>query len=106
MKRVLFICGKCRHRSPTAAEVFASLDGFETDAAGLGNDADIPLADEQIDWATHLVVMEKKHLARLKRKFPRKVAGKRIICLDIPDNYTFMQPALVDLLHSRIARLS
>ncbi|PWW01749.1 putative protein tyrosine phosphatase [Hoeflea marina] len=102
----MFICGKCRHRSPTAAEIFAPLEGWETDAAGLGDDADSPLADEQIGWATHLVVMEKRQLARLRRKFSGKLAGKRIICLDVPDTYVFMQPELVELLRSRIGRIS
>ncbi|WP_290886996.1 phosphotyrosine protein phosphatase [Hoeflea sp.] len=106
MKRVLFICGKCLHRSPTAAEIFGAIKGFETDAAGLGNDSDVPLADEQIQWATHLVGMEKAQAARLRRKFPRTVAGKRIVCFDIADVYTFMQPELVDLLQSRIGRIT
>jgi len=30
--------------------------------------------------------------------------GKRLICLDIPDNYAFMDPALIDLLQTRLAR--
>ena len=28
--------------------------------------------------------------------------GKRVVCLDIPDDYAYMQPELVDLLHKRV----
>ena len=66
MKRVLFICGKGRQRSPTAEQIFSNRDGWETDSAGLSSDADILVSFEQIDWATHIVVMEKRQLARLR----------------------------------------
>lgn len=103
MKNVLFICGKARQRSPTAAQIFEG--EFETDAAGLSNDADVQLSPEQIDWATHIVVMEKAHTSRLRQKFSKHVSGKRIICLDIADKYTFMAPDLIDLLKSRVNRI-
>lgn len=106
MKRVLFICGKARHRSPTAAQIFASGHGMETDAAGLSDDADIPLSGEEIGWATHIVVMEKAQTTRLRRKFSRHIGGRRVVCLDIPDKYAFMQPELVDLLKARIGRVT
>lgn len=105
MKRVLFLCGKGRQRSPTAEQVFASLPGWETDCAGLGADADIPVSAEQLDWATHIAVMEKHQLARLRRTQGKRVSGRRLICLDIPDDYAFMQPELIALLKQRIARI-
>lgn len=61
MKRALFICTQNRLRSPTAEQVFASWPDVESDSAGLGNDADIPLSSEQIAWATIIFVMEKVH---------------------------------------------
>jgi predicted protein tyrosine phosphatase len=30
--------------------------------------------------------------------------GQRVICLDIPDDYAFMQPELVELLKLRMVR--
>jgi predicted protein tyrosine phosphatase len=105
MKRILFICGKGRQRSPTAEQVFADLDGWETDSAGLSADADIPVSIEQIDWATHIAVMEKRQLARLRKAFPKLVTGRKLVSLDIPDNYGFMQPELISLLRQRIGRV-
>jgi hypothetical protein len=43
IKRALFIGTQNRLRSPTAENVFASWPGVETDSAGLGNDANVPL---------------------------------------------------------------
>jgi predicted protein tyrosine phosphatase len=105
LKRVLFICGKGRHRSPTAESVFAVEPEWETDSAGLGADADIPVSIEQIDWATHIAVMEKRQLARLRKAFPKLVSGRKLVSLDIPDNYAFMQPELIQLLRQRIGRM-
>lgn len=101
MKRALFICTQNRLRSPTAEQVFASWPDVETDSAGLGNDADVPLSSEQLEWATVIFVMEKVHRRRLAQQFRAHLNGKRVICLDIPDNYTYMQPELVSLLEAK-----
>ena len=42
--------------------------------------------------------MEKKHIRRLNDKFGDSLEGKEIVCLNIPDEYKLMDPALVDLL--------
>jgi predicted protein tyrosine phosphatase len=105
MMRVLFICGKARQRSPTAEQIFAAAPGWETDSAGVSADADIPVSAEQIEWATHIAVMENRQLARLRKTFPMLVCGRKLVSLDIPDNYTFMQPELIELLKQRIGRV-
>ena len=106
LKRLLFICGKCRQRSPTAEQVFASHRHYETDAAGLSADADVELGTDQLEWATDIVVMEKAQASKLRRKFKKHLNGKRIVCLDIPDDFEYMQPELVELLEARIGRIS
>ena len=105
MKRVLFICGKARQRSPTADEVFRNELNIQTDFAGLSDDADVVLSVDQIEWATDIAVMEKRQMDRLKIKYAKHLKGKRIISLDVPDDYAFMQPALVTLLQSRRSRI-
>jgi len=101
--RALFICTHNRLRSPTAEQVFATWPGVETDSAGVGNDADVPLSPEQLAWAEIVFVMEKAHRNRLSAKFQRHLNGKRIVCLDIPDDYAYMQPELVRLLEKKVA---
>jgi predicted protein tyrosine phosphatase len=101
VKRALFICSQNRLRSPTAEQVFSTWPGVETDSAGLGGDANVPLSPEQIAWADIIFVMEKTHRSRLGGKFRRYLNGKRVICLDIPDDYDYMQPELVKLLEAK-----
>jgi predicted protein tyrosine phosphatase len=102
MRRVLFICTQNRLRSPTAEHVFASWPDIATDSAGLGNDADVPLSPEQVAWADIIFVMEKAHRNRLGQRFRRHLNGKRVICLDIPDEYEYMQLELVRLLQAKV----
>ena len=99
---VLFVCSRNRLRSPTAERVFAAHPGIETDSAGLAPDADVQLDGEQVRWADLIVVMEKRHRAALNRRFSRMLGGTRVVCLDIPDHYGFMQPELVELLERRM----
>ncbi|WP_133646388.1 low molecular weight protein tyrosine phosphatase family protein [Paraburkholderia flava] len=104
MTRALFICSRNKLRSPTAEELFASWPGIETDSAGLAPDAVTIVSADQIDWAEIVFVMERAHKAKLSKKFSTQLKNKRIVCLDIPDRYTFMQPELVVLLEQKAGR--
>ncbi len=103
MIRALFICSQNRLRSPTAEHVFAHWPRVETDSAGLNHDAETPLTPEQIAWATLIFVMEKTHRHKLHTRFKAHLHNKRIICLDIPDQYAYMQPELIQLLQNKVA---
>ncbi|MFC3653111.1 low molecular weight protein tyrosine phosphatase family protein [Dyella humi] len=103
-RNVLFICSQNRLRSPTAEQVFADWPGIETQSAGLGNDASTPVSSELLAWSDVIFVMEKAHRNKLSKKFGHHLGGKRIICLDIPDEYDFMDPVLVQLLRQKVTR--
>jgi len=100
-KRLLFVCSQNSLRSPTGEEVYADHPTVEADSAGLNNDAEVPLAPEQIEWADVIFVMEKVHRSRLNEKFQEYLAGKRIVVLGIPDDYAYMDPELVKLIEKR-----
>lgn len=103
MKNVLFVCSQNRLRSPTAEQVFSTRSDIEVASAGTNHDADNPLTDELVSWADMIFVMEKAHRSKLRKKFRHSLRA-RVICLDIPDDYEFMDPALVRLLQTRVAR--
>lgn len=105
MVRILFVCGKARKRSPTAADLAARHEGVESDFGGLGADADERLSSEQISWADIVVVMERAQLSRLKRQFGPELRGKRVACLNVPDRFEYMEPALVRRLEPDLRRL-
>lgn len=104
MRRVLFICTQNRLRSPTAEQVFASWPGIETSSAGLNHDAENPVTPELLDWAQLIFVMERAHRNKLSTRFKAHLNGKRVVCLDIPDDYTFMDPELIRVLKAKVPR--
>jgi predicted protein tyrosine phosphatase len=103
LRHVLFICSQNRLRSPTAEQVFADWPGVETSSAGLNHDAENPVTPEWLLWADMIFVMERAHRSKLSAKFRRYLGDKRVICLEIPDNYAFMDPELIRLLKTRVA---
>lgn len=102
MTNLLFLCSRNRLRSPTAEQVFASWPGVETASAGLASDAEEGVDADHIDWADVIFVMERAHQARLSRRYRERLKSKRVVCLDIPDDYGFMQPERVALLEKRV----
>lgn len=53
-------------------------------------------------WADVLFVMEPKHRARVVEQFRDSVGETPLHVLDIPDDYEFMNPELVDLIRDRV----
>ena len=104
MKTVLFVCSQNRLRSPTAEQVFSLRDDLDVASAGTNHDAETPLSSELVRWADLIFVMEKAHRTKVQRRFRTVLKGKRVICLDIPDDYAFMDPALVEILEARVLR--
>jgi len=102
--RLLFVCARNRLRSPTAERVFAAVPGVEAESAGVSPDAENPVTPELIAWADVILVMEPAYRVKLAKKFPAALRGKRVTCLDIPDDYAYMNPDLVRLLWKRVAR--
>ena len=47
--------------------------------------------------------MERRHWQRLRENFPDALAGKPVVCLDIADDYGFMDPELIELLDTALA---
>ncbi len=101
MKAILFVCSRNRRRSPTAEAVFCRREDLEVASAGLDAEADNPLTPELVEAADIIFVMEKAHLRRLRARFRPHLKRARVICLDIPDDYAFMEPALVALVEAR-----
>jgi predicted protein tyrosine phosphatase len=103
MVNVLCICSRNKLRSPTAEFVANQFDGVYADSAGLANDAVTVLSADQVREADIIFVMEKQHLKKLKSKYSKYINNKKIISLDIPDNYECMQPELIEILEKKLA---
>ena len=104
MKRVLFVCSQNRLRSPTAEHVFADWPGIETSSAGLNHDAENPVTPELLAWADLIFVMERAHRAKLSSRYKAHIGHARVVCLDIPDDFEYMDESLVRLLEAKVPR--
>lgn len=104
MKRVLFVCSQNRLRSPTAEQVFSAWPGIEVSSAGLNNEAENPVTPELLEWADLVFVMEKAHRSKLAKKFRSHLKNAKVVCLDIPDDFQYMEPALVLVLNERVPK--
>ncbi|AFY32711.1 low molecular weight protein tyrosine phosphatase family protein [Calothrix sp. PCC 7507] len=105
MKKLLFLCSQNKLRSPTAEAIFSEYEGLETDSAGLDRHAEVPVSTEAIAWADIIFVMEKSHKRKLSNNFQAFLKDKKVICLDIPDEYEYMEPALIELLKKKVLPL-
>lgn len=101
--KVLFVCSRNRRRSLTAERLLDGVPGLQARSVGTQPDARIVVTEGHLGWADLIVCMEQSHAARLRRKFPEAMAGRRVVCLRIPDDYEFMQPELIDELKARLS---
>jgi predicted protein tyrosine phosphatase len=103
MKKLLFICSQNRMRSLTAEKLIEGSPLYQVRSAGTQPDARIVITEGHLGWADIIFCAEKSHLNRLRRKFPEAMRGKRVVCLNIPDEYEFMDPDLIDELRGALA---
>lgn len=101
--RVLFLCRHNRMRSPTAERLFAKRPDLEVRSAGTSSDALTRVNARMLEWADLVFIMDDQQRRSLGRRFDGHPTLEHLICLDIPDDFTFMQPELVELLTARAA---
>lgn len=95
---ILFICSKNQWRSPTAERIFQDYPDIYTRSAGTSRQARHSVSSRDIAWADIIFVMEYQHKDYLKQYFRLDIQFKKIIVLDIPDEYQYMDDDLIELL--------
>ncbi len=100
---LLFICSVNRQRSPTAEELYRNFPGYVAKSAGTEPGARQRVTEGMLGWADKIFVMETKHRAYLREKFPEALAGKLVVCLHIPDEYAYNDPELIELLKMNLS---
>jgi predicted protein tyrosine phosphatase len=104
VKRFLFVCSQNKLRSPTAEQIFSIREDIEVGSAGTNHDAENPLDVEQVEWADVIVVMERHHRSKLQKRFYAALKSKRVVVLDIPDDYEFMDDRLIEILRAKMLK--
>ncbi len=92
---ILFVCSKNKWRSRTAETIFKDSSTHNIKSAGTDAGARIKLTEKHINWADLIFVMENKHRQIIKQKFKSNIDSDKIIVLDIPDEYQYMDEELI-----------
>jgi predicted protein tyrosine phosphatase len=103
MQKLLFVCSRNRRRSLTAEKLFEGSPLYQVRSVGTQPDARIVVTEGHIGWADLIFCMEKSHVRLLQRKFPEATSEKKVICLNIPDEFEFMDAAFIDELRGSLA---
>ena len=93
---VLFVCSMNRWRSPTAEKIYADTPRVLTRSCGTNKAARKTVRADDLKWADLVLVMEQRHKQRLVAEYPGEMRYKALHVLDIPDNYKFMDPELIE----------
>lgn len=104
-RHLLFVCGRAQWRSPTAERIFGRDPRYATRARGLSSSAERPLREGDVSWADVIFVMESEHSSRLRKQFRPALGSTPIHVLDIPDEFEFMDPELVERLELSVPGL-
>ena len=99
---VLFVCSQNRWRSPTAEAIYRDHNELSVRSRGTSHNAKRTIGAGDIQWADVIMVMEHKHKQRLQADYPTAMYRKTIHVLDIPDDYRFMDPELIEILRASV----
>ena len=100
---LLFLCSRNKRRSLTAERIFDGYNGHLARSAGTETDSRVKVTPGLLGWADIIFCMEKKHVRRIREKYPDIAADKKLVCLNIDDDYEYMDEELQELLQSAVS---
>lgn len=105
--KILFVCTANQMRSKTAEEIYKNDERFIVRSAGVANFAKVTLDQELLTWADYIIVMEEMHIKWISLSFPILYSNinNKILSLEIPDVFNFMDPELVSLVEQNFEAL-
>ncbi|MBQ9260413.1 MAG: protein tyrosine phosphatase [Neisseriaceae bacterium] len=100
--QILFLCSQNKQRSLTAEKLFDGYHNHRVRSAGTEANARIKVSAGLIGWADMIFCMEQKHARRIREKYADKLQDKKLICLNIPDKFAFMDEKLQQILQQKM----
>jgi protein-tyrosine phosphatase len=95
---ILFVCSRNNWRSPTAETIYKNRQDLNVKSVGTESSAKVKVSSKSVLWADMIFVMETKHRQRLFDNFPNEMNNKKIVVLDIEDDYKYMDKELIDMI--------
>lgn len=105
-ERVLCVCSAGMLRSPTAAWVLSNAPfDCNTRACGTEDYALVPLDLGLVLWADQVVVMDERQAKCVRELLEEDGARRPVHVLNVPDNFDFRDPELVELMTEKFKEL-
>lgn len=104
-KNVLFVCGQCKKRSPTAEKIYSKDERINVRSAGVSNSARIKISQKTIEWADIIIVMENEYKKKIVELYSQNMELPKIYNLNIPDDFEYMDEELCTLIISSVEDL-
>ena len=99
----VFICSQNKRRSLTAEKIFDGVNGHRSYSAGTEKNARIKITAGLLSRADIIFCMEKKHVRRIQDKYGDIICSKKVVCLNILDEYEYMDEELIDILEGYVS---
>ncbi len=99
---ILFVCSRNKWRSATAEHIFKNHPTHQVRSAGTEPSARIKLSAKHLLWADLIFVMEKKHKQRISEQFGNNIDHAAMVVLNIPDEYQYIDEALIEELNAKV----
>lgn len=104
--KLLFVCSAGLLRSATGANLYAK-KGYNTRNCGTHRYALIPLSANLIAWADHIIFVNEENYSQARITFaeePYRTQSlkKKAIVLDIPDNFSYNDPKLIEHIENQL----
>lgn len=100
--KVLCVCSAGVLRSPTLANVLHDKLKYNTRAVGSEKDyALIPVTEALVVWADEIVFVNHETFYTVERNYSKMLVGKRIVILDIPDDYSYGSEILKEICYEQ-----
>lgn len=99
--RVLFVCALNQWRSPTAEHLYRNDARLQVRSAGVRADARRRVSQSDLDWADVVFVMDREQKRWIQEHY-RSHPLPDIRILDVPDEFTYLDPRLQAALRAAI----
>ena len=98
--KILFVCGRNQWRSPTGEAIYRNDLRVSVRSVGVSDKSRRKLSAKDLEWAELVLVMEEKYKKRIMTMHRGTLNLPNIESLDIPDEYEYMDPELIELIKS------
>ena len=99
---LLFVCARNQWRSPTGETLYRRDPRVKVRSAGLANSARRKLKVDDLIWADIVLVLTEAQSSRVKRLLRKTPNDPELHNLDIPDDYRYMDPELIEILQKKV----